>query len=45
MDLPQDKLNLILRRHDEISGRLAANPDATTFVALSRELAGLEDVT
>ena len=45
MQLPQDKLDLILRRHDEISGRLAANPDAATFVALSRELAGLEDVT
>ena len=45
MQLPQDKLDLILRRQDEINGRLAANPDATTFVALSRELAGLEDVT
>ena len=45
MQLPQDKLDLILRRHDEINGRLAANPDAATFVALSRELAGLEDVT
>ena len=45
MQLPQDKLDLILRRHDEINGRLAANPDATTFVALSRELAGLEQVT
>ena len=45
MQLPQDKLDLILRRHDEISGRLAENPDATTFVALSRELAGLESVT
>ncbi len=45
MQLPQDKLDLILRRHDEINGRLAANPDATTFVALSRELAGLESVT
>jgi peptide chain release factor 1 len=45
MLLPQDKLDLILRRHDEISGRLAANPDAATFVSLSRELAGLEDVT
>ena len=44
MQLPQDKLDLILRRHDEINGRLAENPDATTFVALSRELAGLEDV-
>jgi peptide chain release factor 1 len=45
MQLPQDKLDLILRRHDEINGRLAANPDATTFVALSRELAALEGVT
>jgi peptide chain release factor 1 len=43
--LPEDKLNLILRRHEEISARLAANPDSATFVALSRELAGLEDVT
>ena len=45
MQLPQDKLDLILRRHDEINGRLAANPDAATFVALSRELAGLAEVT
>ena len=45
MQLPQDKLDLILRRHDEINGRLAANPDAATFVALSRELAGLDSVT
>ena len=45
MQLPQEKLDLILRRHDEINGRLAANPEAATFVALSRELAGLEDVT
>ncbi len=45
MQLPQDKLDLILRRHDEINGRLAASPDATTFVALSRELAGLEHVS
>ena len=45
MQLPQDKLDLILRRHDEINGRLAGSPDSATFVALSRELAGLEDVT
>ncbi len=45
MQLPQDKLDLILRRHDEINGKLAANPDAATFVALSRELASLEGVT
>jgi peptide chain release factor 1 len=42
--LPQDKLDLILRRHDEISARLAEGPDSSTFVALSRELAGMEDV-
>jgi peptide chain release factor 1 len=45
MFLPQDKLDLILRRHDEISSRLSENTDAATFVALSRELAGLEPVT
>ena len=45
MQLPQDKLDLILRRHDEINGRLAANPEAATIVALSRELASLEGVT
>jgi len=43
--LPQDKLDLILRRHEEISARLTENPDAATFVSLSRELAGLEEVT
>ena len=42
--LPQDKLDLILRRHAEISDRLASGPDSATFVALSRELAELDDV-
>ncbi|ACB94538.1 peptide chain release factor 1 [Beijerinckia indica] len=42
--LPQDKLDLILRRHEEISARLTENPDAATFVSLSRELAGLDEV-
>ncbi|HEY0145358.1 MAG TPA: peptide chain release factor 1, partial [Methylovirgula sp.] len=42
--LPQDKLDLILRRHTEISDRLASGPDSTTFVALSRELAELDHV-
>jgi peptide chain release factor 1 len=42
--LPQDKLDLILRRHAEISARLAGDLDSATFVALSRELSGLEDV-
>jgi peptide chain release factor 1 len=42
--LPQDKLDLILRRHTEISDRLASGPDSATFVALSRELAELDEV-
>ena len=42
--LPQDKLDLILRRHDELGARLAANPDGAVFVSLSRELAGLEEI-
>ncbi len=42
--LPQDKLDLILRRHEEISARLAEAPEASVYVALSRELAGLEEV-
>jgi peptide chain release factor 1 len=42
--LPQEKLDLILRRHAEISAQLTGNPDAATFVALSREFSGLEDV-
>jgi peptide chain release factor 1 len=45
MQLPQDKLDLILRRHDEINHRLAGNPEPASFVALSRELATLEQVT
>ena len=42
--LPQEKLDLILRRHAEISDRLATGQDSATFVALSRELAELDDV-
>ena len=42
--LPTEKLDLIVRRHAEISARLEQNLDSTTFVSLSRELAGLEDV-
>jgi peptide chain release factor 1 len=37
--LPFAKLDLILRRHEEVSARLSAGPDSATFVALSRELA------
>jgi peptide chain release factor 1 len=40
----QDKLDLILRRHEDIGQKLAANPDSQTFVALSRELASLDEV-
>jgi peptide chain release factor 1 len=42
--LPEEKLDLILRRHAEISDRLAAGPDSAVYVALSRELAEIEDV-
>jgi peptide chain release factor 1 len=42
--LPQEKLDLILRRHAEISDRLSSGPDSATYVALSRELAELDDV-
>ncbi|MDB5641661.1 MAG: peptide chain release factor 1 [Hyphomicrobiales bacterium] len=40
--LPQDKLDLILRRHDEISAKLSAGPSGQEFVALSRELSDLD---
>jgi peptide chain release factor 1 len=42
--LPHDKLDLILRRHDEVSARLSEGADGATFVALSRELAETEDL-
>ena len=42
--IPNDKLDLILRRHDEIGAKLAAGADGATFVALSRELSSLDDV-
>ena len=42
--LPEAKLDLILRRHDEISARLAAETEGSAFVALSRELAEMEAV-
>jgi len=40
----EDRLELIDRRHREISDRLSAGPDSKTFVQLSRELAELDDV-
>ncbi|MDB5594331.1 MAG: peptide chain release factor 1 [Hyphomicrobiales bacterium] len=42
--LPQDKLDLISRRHDELSARLAGNVTGSEFVALSRELSELDPV-
>ncbi|MCW2274245.1 peptide chain release factor 1 [Rhodoblastus acidophilus] len=41
--LPAEKLDIILRRHEEIAHCLAAG-EASTFSALSRELADLEPV-
>ena len=42
--LPHDKLDLILRRYEEVSARLSEGADGTVFVALSRELAEIEDL-
>jgi peptide chain release factor 1 len=42
--LPQDQLDLILHRHSEILARLAQALESAEFVALSRELAGIENV-
>ena len=39
-----EKLDVILRRHDEIAARLAEGADGAAYVALSRELAGLEEI-
>jgi peptide chain release factor 1 len=42
--LPTDKLDLITRRHEEISARLSAGATGAEFVGLSRELAELDPV-
>ncbi|RFB81318.1 peptide chain release factor 1 [Methylovirgula sp. 4M-Z18] len=42
--LPEAKLDLIERRHQEISARLSQDIPGAEFVALSRELAELDDV-
>jgi len=42
--LPEDKLNLILRRHEELSARLAEGASGAEFANLSREYSDLEDV-
>ena len=40
----QEKLDLILRRHEEIGEKLSAGADGQAFVALSRERASLDEV-
>ncbi|QGM96516.1 peptide chain release factor 1 [Methylocystis parvus OBBP] len=40
----QDKLDLILRRYEEIGEKLASGADGQAFVALSRERATLDEV-
>ena len=42
--LPQDKLNLILRRHEELSARLGEGVSGPDFVPLSRELSDLNAI-
>ncbi|MBX9758813.1 MAG: peptide chain release factor 1 [Beijerinckiaceae bacterium] len=42
--LPQEKLDLIIRRRDEVSAKLAAGASGPEFGALSRELSELEPV-
>jgi peptide chain release factor 1 len=42
--LPQDQLELILRRHAEIVARLGQTLEPAAHIALSRELAGIENV-
>lgn len=41
---PDEKLDLILRRHQELAARLAEGGDGASFSALSREFAELEPV-
>jgi peptide chain release factor 1 len=42
--IPTPKLDLILRRHEELSAKLTEGADAASYVAASRELASLNDV-
>lgn len=42
--LPEEKLDLIIRRRDEVSAKLAAGASGAEFGALSRELSDLEPV-
>ncbi len=42
--LPEEKLNLILRRHEELSARLAEGVSGPDFATLSRELSDLNAI-
>ncbi|WP_395664733.1 peptide chain release factor 1 [Methylocella sp.] len=42
--LPQDKLDLILRRHDEVSAKLNESVEPALYVELSREFSALGEV-
>ena len=42
--LPTDKLDLILRRHEELSAKLSGGASGGEFAALSREYADLSEV-
>jgi peptide chain release factor 1 len=42
--LPAEKLDIILRRHEEIAHRLAEGAESSVFSALSREFSDLEPV-
>jgi peptide chain release factor 1 len=42
--IPTQKLDLILRRHGELSAKLAGGTDSASYVAASRELASLDHV-
>ena len=42
--LPQEKLDLIIRRRDEVSAKLAAGASGMEFGALSRELSDIEPI-
>jgi len=44
LQVPQDQLDLIVRRHAEILARLAETPEPAVYVNLSRELAAIEGV-
>jgi len=42
--IPRDRLQAVIDRYEEITAQLSSAPEPETFVRLSRELAGLEEV-